>query len=45
MIGGESNEKRFERNDWLLTNTEKPPPPPPPPYSLVYSIFVDDTYV
>ena len=21
------------------------PPPPPPPYSLVYSIFVDDTYV
>ena len=41
MIGEESNEKRFERNDWLLTNTEKPPPP----YSLVYSIFVDDTYV
>ena len=33
---GGANEKRFEKNDWSLTNTE---------YPLVYRIFVDDTYV
>ena len=41
QLGG-ANEKTFERNYWELTNTELAPPPP---YSLVFSTFVDDTYI
>ena len=36
--------KEMIGNELIMNIPPPPPPPPPPPYSLVYSIFVDDTY-